>query len=394
LDQKLNIAVVAACPFPAQRGTPVRVFRMSEALGRRGHNVHVVTYHLGESETSDQFSVHRIPQIKSYREMSAGPTYRKLFLLDPLLTIKLYQLLRANPIDVIHAHHYEGLMVSLLVTRLTGHPVVYDAHTILESELPSYSLFLPGFVKRRIGRLIDGQFPKRARHCIVVSEGIKKCLVGSYGLRDSEVTEVVNGVESTVFSDLMQVTEPARKCVKRLIYTGNFANFQGVDLLLKAFKKVVKQHSEVRLDIVSSFAFDKLESLAQSLRIRDKIDVRKVDFTQVPKLLSAADVALNPRAVCDGLPQKLLNYMAAGKPVVSFQGSAKILQHGKTGWIVENGSIDAFAQGIIKLLEDEALATQLGNNARDYVLTELTWDKAAEKVEAALTSALANKGRR
>ena len=42
----MRIAIVAACPFPLPRGTPVRILRMAEALADRGHEVHVVTYHL------------------------------------------------------------------------------------------------------------------------------------------------------------------------------------------------------------------------------------------------------------------------------------------------------------------------------------------------------------
>ena len=51
--------------------------------------------------------------------------------------------------------------------------------------------------------------------------------------------------------------------------------------------------------------------------------------------LAAADVALNPRVHSSGTPQKLLNYMAAAKPVVSFEGSAKGLTHERDALIVE-----------------------------------------------------------
>ncbi|MFZ2630633.1 MAG: glycosyltransferase family 4 protein [Desulfosalsimonadaceae bacterium] len=73
--------------------------------------------------------------------------------------------------------------------------------------------------------------------------------------------------------------------------------------------------------------------------------------------------------------------MAAGKPVVAFAGSAKLIEHGKTGWVVENGNVDAFAKGVIRLLQDRELADRLGSNARQLVMAEFTWDKAAEKME-------------
>ena len=56
----MRIAMVAACPFPWPRGTPIRIHRMAEALGRRGHDVHVVTYHLGGPTPTPHMTVHRI----------------------------------------------------------------------------------------------------------------------------------------------------------------------------------------------------------------------------------------------------------------------------------------------------------------------------------------------
>lgn len=41
--RRLRVAVVAACPLPAARGTPIRIFRLSEALHELGHDIHVVT---------------------------------------------------------------------------------------------------------------------------------------------------------------------------------------------------------------------------------------------------------------------------------------------------------------------------------------------------------------
>lgn len=44
---KFNVAMVAACPFPGNRGTPSRILQMAQGLEDLGHTVHVVTYHFG-----------------------------------------------------------------------------------------------------------------------------------------------------------------------------------------------------------------------------------------------------------------------------------------------------------------------------------------------------------
>jgi glycosyltransferase involved in cell wall biosynthesis len=73
--------------------------------------------------------------------------------------------------------------------------------------------------------------------------------------------------------------------------------------------------------------------------------------------------------------------MAAGKPIVFLEGSAKNLEHGKTGWVVENGDICAFAKAIPLLLEDSTLTQILGENAKRHVSSEYTWKETALKTE-------------
>ena len=98
MTDPLRIAMIAACPFPWPRGTPIRIHRIAEAVARRGHAVHVVTYHLGEDLADPPFVVHRIRDVPAYRRTDPGPTVRKLFQLDPMLAGLLRRLHREHPL--------------------------------------------------------------------------------------------------------------------------------------------------------------------------------------------------------------------------------------------------------------------------------------------------------
>ena len=135
--------------------------------------------------------------------------------------------------------------------------------------------------------------------------------------------------------------------------------------------------------LVTRSPMGELEALAKRLDILDRIDMEDVDFAGVPARLAGAQVAVNPRIDCDGIPQKLLNYMAAGKPTVSFEGSAKILRDGVTGVRVPNGDTEGFARAIHELINDPARAQAMGTAAREEVRTERTWPAAAQKIEHA-----------
>jgi glycosyltransferase involved in cell wall biosynthesis len=151
--------------------------------------------------------------------------------------------------------------------------------------------------------------------------------------------------------------------------------------MLKAFKMVITHRQDVRLLLISNDDLSPYNDLIDQLGIRNHIDCQNVVFADLPNCLAAANVAVNPRTVCAGIPQKLLNYMAAGKPVVSFEGSAKTLDHGKTGWVVQDNNLQAFANGLIHLLDNQQLAERLGAEACKHAKSCFSWTKTAEKVE-------------
>jgi glycosyltransferase involved in cell wall biosynthesis len=366
--------MVAACPFPWPRGTPIRVHRMSEALGRRGHDVHVVSYHIGDATPTPHLTVHRISGPKSYHHTAPGPTATKFALLDPLLTRKLQTLLSAERFDVIHAHHYEGLLCGLLARGRRRLPLVFDAHTLLEGELPSYSAIGRGLLKR-IGRAFDRHLPPRADHVIAVSEDLRRGLERFGRIGDSQLSVIVNGVEAEHFRT--DTANPPRV----VAFAGNLAPYQRLDLLLQAFALVLRQEPAARLRFFTDGDFTRLRALADRLGIMPSIDVMSVGYAALPEQLRAATVLANPRLVCSGVPQKLLNYMASATPVVSFASSAKILEHEKSGLIVSDGDIAAFAAEIVRLMRDPELAARLGKQARAIVTDQYSWDHVAARVE-------------
>ena len=375
--------MIAACPFPWPRGTPIRIHRIAEAVARRGHAVHVVTYHLGEALADPPFVVHRIRDVPSYRRTDPGPTVRKLFQLDPMLAGLLRRLHHEVRFDLVHAHHYEGLLVASHAVR--GTPIVYDAHTLLTSELPTYPTGLPRGCVRAVAPWLDGHLPRRADRIIAVSETIRHALTTLGASAPERMHVIPNGVEWERFPAERGITPNGRT----VIFTGNLAPYQGVNLMLEAFAKLHARRADVRLMIVTDSSFTPFEALAQRLGVRAAVDLRRGTFPQQPALLAAATVAINPRVRCDGIPQKLLNYMAAGLPIATFESSSGPLRHEVTGLRVPDGDTAAMADALERLLTDHALARTLGEAARDQARREFSWDQVAARVEQVYRDALA-----
>jgi glycosyltransferase involved in cell wall biosynthesis len=83
--------------------------------------------------------------------------------------------------------------------------------------------------------------------------------------------------------------------------------------------------------------------------------------------------------------------MAAGKPIVSFTSSAPLLEHGRSGILIEDGNVGEFAQAILELLNSPKLSLELGDNVSATARVERTWDAAAQAVESVYRSLLARK---
>jgi glycosyltransferase involved in cell wall biosynthesis len=377
-SERFRIAMVAACPMPARRGTPLRIERLAEALTARGHHVELITYHVADGPQPLGIPVHRIFRQPVYWRMPVGPSLRKLALYDPALAWKLSRVLGSRPFDVIHAHHVEGLLVSLPARLLHRMPLVYDAHTMLSAELPSYATGLVRGVVGDLGGWLDGVLPRRADHVVAVTPDIRDRLVGAHGLRPERVSVVTNGVETGCFR---VQTPPRREGVVRLIYTGTLAQYQNVDLLLEAFARARQVRRDLRLCFSVSSSFEPYEATARRLRVRDAIEVLADGFSELPLRLAASAIAVLPRISCPGIPQKLLNYMAAGKAIVASAGSAKLLEHERTGLVVANGDAAGFADAVLRLAAHPELAEKLGTAARETVEKEFSWEKAAQRLE-------------
>lgn len=378
--KRSRILMVAACPFPARRGTPVRIERMAEELGRRGNEVHVAAYHLGDAGTSPHYTLHRIRGLASYQNTAPGPTWTKLLVADPQLLALVYRLAGRLRPDVIHAHHFEGLMASVPAHLRFRIPLVFDAHVLLDGELEFYDMGLPGGLRRRAARTLDWALPRLANHVVSVSDEIRQRLHEQYRMSLDSITVIGNGVEAPFFEGRRGAYPPDG--MQRVVFAGNLASYQGVDLLLEAFVRVARARPDVKLTIVTDSATDDCAARARELGIGDRVEFVESQLPRLPDHLASGDVLVNPRTRCPGVPQKLLNYMASGTPVVSFEGSTRYVVDGKSGLVIANDDVEAFAAGILRLLADDALRSSLGREAQRYAADRLSWSATAGALEA------------
>jgi glycosyltransferase involved in cell wall biosynthesis len=302
-----------------------------------------------------------------------------------LLAAKLLKVVKSEGIEIIHAHNYEAPLAGYIVRCLTGTPVVFHSHNTMGDELWTYfrrTLFRR--LAKPIARLLDGSIPKRADFCIALCKEVGSFLV-RMGVPEDRVLILPPGIDHPA-----PVSESISALRERhglgetplVIYTGNLDNYQNIDLLLEGFARVVRALPESVLLVVSNYDPAPYAAMAKEMGLSDHVLFRKsVSFEEVWGLLAMSDVAVNTRTSWSGFPIKTLNYMAAGKAIVAFDGSAKGMEHLVNGYIVPNNEVGEFADGVVRLMKDAGLRERLGENARRTAREKHSWVSLVEEME-------------
>ncbi len=381
VDRKYRIAMVAACPFPSLRGSQALVRELSEALATRGHDVHVVTYPSAQHMAPvERMSIHRVPRVPFVAPAPRAIGWQK-FVLDFLLIWSLLRVVRRYRIDVVHAHNVEAPMVGFVVRLLTGVPVVYHAHNALADELPYY--LNRGWTRRlarTIGRRVDERVAAWADYNIALSSRLGAYLAVRGGAGKTKV------IPPAVFPNSIRAVSgrvdlpsgPAR-----IAYAGNLDRYQNLDCLLEAFERVCAAEPRSRLILLLHPATShRIREEMSELGRRAGVSVRVVGtHAAAGKELRRADVLVCPRGSWSGFPIKILNYMAAGRPIVQARSSAHCLSEGVSGLLFDDDDPGALAKAILRILRDPELAARLGSEASNLAKKRYVWPAVIPEVE-------------
>lgn len=382
------IAMVAACGFPAPRGSQALIAELAEDLARLGHQVHVVTYPEGMAYCApERVILHPRRRVPAAR---CNLGWRRLAR-DVRLGIELYRVVRREAVDVIHAHNYEAPVCAYVVRRLTGVPVVYHTHNALADELETYFQGrLARALARWLGRALDRQVPRRADFVIALTPELARFLE-SCGVRPDRIQVAVPGiaVHESPFSQIVAGPESASFTVG---YAGNLDAYQDLDVLFRGFAHFRRQVQNARLLVITHEqdwrrrAGWRLEELVARGLARVVV---APTAAAVREHLRCADVLVCARSSWSGYPMKLLNYRAAGRPVVVAAASAKGIEDGANGLIFRDRDAWHLARQLERLHGNAALRQRLAANAHAGLLQNHDREKIASeivKIHARLSS--------
>ena len=106
--------------------------------------------------------------------------------------------------------------------------------------------------------------------------------------------------------------------------------------------------------------------------------------------LRSARVAVCPVSVGAGVQNKVIEAMAMGKPVVATSKACQALSVRNGEHLLVADEPKAFADAVVRILHDDALARRLGQNGRKYVENHHNWDEKARQLEETYHKAVAS----
>jgi glycosyltransferase involved in cell wall biosynthesis len=372
---KLKILMLAPTPYFADRGCHVRIYEEARTLRRQGHEVRIVTYHLGR-DMPDIPTV-RIPHIPWYSRLEAGPSWHKLYL-DLLLFFKAAFLIPVFRPNVIHAHLHEGAFIGFFLKKLSGLPLVLDYQGSLTGECIDHGFFgatsrMAG-VFRGIERMINGF----ADRIITSSSTGAEELVKNWGVPSRIVSPLIDAVDTDVFNPGSQRT--GREALGILpetfvvAYLGILSRYQGTDLLLDCIEQL--KHDGIKaFFLIMGFPDERYRVEAEARGLSDMIHFTgKVDYALAPQMLAAADIAVTPKLSPTEANGKIFNYMACGLPVVAFDTPVNREVLADTGIYANYGDARDLAAKIAVLVADSESRTSISKQVRDKAVREHSWN--------------------
>lgn len=194
-------------------------------------------------------------------------------------------------------------------------------------------------------------------------------------LSPERVEVIENGVDLDLFPSPAEGEVPWVRGIVRVGTVANLRAVKNIDGLIRAAKLVIEQYPSVVFEVAGEGEQrPELERLILDLGLTDRFFLRGAT-SDVPAFLRSVNIAVLP-SHSEGMSNAVLEYMAAGKPVVATAvgANADLIEHGVSGLIVPPRDPASLAAAISRLIGGPHMAARFGRAARSRVERDYSRD--------------------
>lgn len=339
---------------------------LANALSDIGHDVCLAT---GIDFETKSFSVrYRSLEVFDRHKVNAGRLLR------------FFKFCRTEKPDVVHVqghnHPTSYLLLCVLIRLFVPAVFVYTAQEVKPRSIKAHQHLSLRLLYRFMSHVFVNVSENRGR------------LLRKYSYLSPDRVSVVPLADLT---DFVRTDNPVRpfyvpETPFLVTFFGNIEHRKGIAFLLKAFPSVLQQVPGARL-LIAGKAFDDIrvyERMVVELGIEEAVTIHAeyVELTDIPALMQSSRVLVLP--YIQGPNSGLIpTANAYHRPVVcsDLPGLREMVDHGRTGLLVQPANSEAISDAIVRVLADEELERNLIEGLAKRAGT-VTWPGIARKVES------------
>jgi len=364
-------------------GASVRIYNLAKGLVSYGNDVHVIIP--GEKaslQSVDGIQVHGIrgfcPNaiLKVLKKVVSVERSTSLYFYDFAFILRIVRLVQQSDVVQVEQQTAGGMLVPF-VKKVLRRPVVVDCHDVFQALRVRHTSFL-----RRLLETFQEKLSYRCVDLILTVSKQEKSSLASYGIAESKIEVIPNGVDTNFFTNLSKkpsiLDQFGLRGYRTVIFVGNneyFPNREAIQLLSSVIAPLVlKEVGDTKFLIVGK--------TPESLKLPNLIFTGIVK--SVPDFLAVSDVAVAPLYHGTGTRLKIIEYFSCALPVVStWLGAEGIGVENGTNILIEDDP-KQFAARIAELLRDKDLALRLGTAARQLAEEKYDWRAITDKLNTVL----------
>jgi len=355
-------------------GAEVLLFHYINALGKDRYKHYV--YIFGHKEfLIDRLKASGIPVcLGPKRESIMNPIKFGIYLI--CLIGNLIRFIKKNRIQIIHSHLSNANQLAVAVGRLTGIPAFPTIHNTMA--------FLdrrnPWDLRVHLVKAVNAVVYRTAVKVIAVSQEIKEIVQKIYGLPESKVIVLKNGIclgDTKIEPVKLEQEFHISSTTLKLIAVGTLSYQKAFEVLIRASVELKNRNIVKFVVLIVGEGEDRknLEKLIRDLKIENHVKLLGIR-NDVMGLMKSCDIFVMPSRY-EGLSIAMIEAMACGLPVVASDapGIRSYINHEQNGLLFPIGDHKVLAEHMLWLIKDKGMRSALSNEARKCFENEYNMHK-------------------
>lgn len=233
----------------------------------------------------------------------------------------------------------------------------------------------------------------RGASLVLPVTGVLARFVTAAGVPLSHIRVVPNGVDCGKFvaMDAQKAKEAlGLRAPLVLGFVGYVREWHGLEQVIDILASEPALKDAHLLIVGDGPAREPLEARARAAGVADRMTITGVVGREdLPRYISAFDIALQPEVTEYASPLKLFEYMAMRRAIVApaTENIREVLEHGVDSVLFKKSDMAAFQQAILRLASDDGLRARLGDGAAAKIAArEMTWRGNARRAADMIVS--------